>query len=323
MKHYVNTHNLARLASISSELSPELQAAIEEKATTFFKDLTQDVGEFLCDGSNLHFERQNEDVIRTLVQCVPKALEYKDVYGDIPIDCACNSQLGSSNSSSAQFIPVLAEEGIKHNVGGEGMRGGLLCSSQRPNIFEDLLDHASSAADPLMHLYVMKRLRAMGLLTKEDIRTYDLLEHCGVLSDEKFMNFFVDWDPTVLKETDGEGKSLLHAASTYCTERKNFAKAFATTFRATLRHYPQELGFLLLKDSTSSQITPMELARQKLGRAESWQLISKCLDESDQVKILEKDKKTNIYPFMLASTGDKSELDLIYYLMQRDPLTFL
>ena len=39
--------------------------------------------------------------------------------------------------------------------------------------------------------------------------------------------------------------------------------------------------------------------------------------------ILERDPETNTYPFLLAAAGDTSELDLVYYLVRRNPLTLL
>ena len=32
---------------------------------------------------------------------------------------------------AVSFVPLLPEEGIKHNVGGKGMRGGLLCEDKK------------------------------------------------------------------------------------------------------------------------------------------------------------------------------------------------
>jgi len=37
---------------------------------------------------------------------------------------------GKYNAKAISFIPLLAEEGFKLNVGGDGMRGGLLCENE-------------------------------------------------------------------------------------------------------------------------------------------------------------------------------------------------
>ena len=38
---------------------------------------------------------------------------------------------------AVSFVPLLPEEGIKHNVGGEGLRGGLLCEDKKgDNVLE-------------------------------------------------------------------------------------------------------------------------------------------------------------------------------------------
>ena len=104
---------------IEQNLSPDLRDAINEKATKFLDDLTEDVGMFLC-SEDLDDEKQSEDDIRTLVQCVPTALSCEDDYHRLPIHNAIE------NSGGVSLIPMLIEEGRKHNVRGEGMRGGLL-----------------------------------------------------------------------------------------------------------------------------------------------------------------------------------------------------
>jgi hypothetical protein len=98
---------------------------------------------------------------------------------------------------------------------------------------------------------------------------------------------------------------------------------FQLILSATLRHYPHELGLLLLKNAEGH--TPFQVAREQLGEQGSWKMIKKCLDESNGGSvILERDPETNMYPFLSAAVGDDtSELDLVYYFVRRNPLTLL
>lgn len=304
-----NTKNLIRLTSIVPRLSEELQAAIEEKAAEFFTQLTEDVGEFLT--HDLDVNGQSEDDIRTLVQCVPEALEYtNNTYTDfIPLDyAACCPE-------TVSFVPVLAEEGMKHHVRGEGMRGGLLFPSlfDERNVFLRVVFY--SFKNPMIYIDVLKRLRKMGMFQKEDIAESSLLWECAGSIRRGALDYLAEWDPTAL---NGNG-CLLHYASG-CHQDANCVEMSAV-LAVTLRHFPRELGLLLLEDHTTPcKKTTMKLARDNLGRERSWKIISKCLDETDLTKILELDKTTNMYPFMLAAAGDCSELDLLYYLTRRHPL---
>ena len=59
--------------------------------------------------------------MRALVQFFPDVLLNEDEDGDMPI------QRGTWDGCyNLSFIPLFAEEGVKHNVVGKGMRGGLL-----------------------------------------------------------------------------------------------------------------------------------------------------------------------------------------------------
>jgi hypothetical protein len=316
--NYTGTEHLLRLLMIEKNLPPELRDVINEKATRFLDaDLTEDVGGFL-NSAGLDNETQSEDDIRTLVQCVPKALSYVDEHGSFLIHNAFYS-------GSVSFVPMLAEEGMKHNVGGEGTRGGLLREDPfcGQSVLESLsCNHTSNSDVP--YLDVIKRLREMGFIEKEDIKEYNLLwDSCKESSSKRF-NYFADWDPSALKEVQQDGKSLLQS----CARVSNQSSVswciatFQLALSATLRHYPHELGLLLLKNTNSH--TPFQVARKHFGEQESWKMIKKCLDESNGSTILERDPETNMYPFLSAAVGDDtSELDLVYYFVRRNPLTLL
>jgi hypothetical protein len=313
---YTGTENLLRLLMIEKNLSTELRDAINEKATKFLDDLKNDVGGFLCSREGLVDEKQSEDDIRTLVQCVPTALS-KDEGGNLPVFNAL--YLGCISR-----IPMLIEEGMKHNVGGEGMRGGLL--SEDPEDGESLLlkmiSWNSNDNWDVCCLDAIKRLREMGFIEKEDINKYNLLwESCKICkeSNSKRFNYFADWDPSELKVQRG-GRSLLHLCAIFMSWD---ISEFQLTLSATLRHYPHELGLLLLKSAEGR--TPFQMAREQFGEQGFWKMIKKYLDEfKGGSKILERDPETNMYPFLLAAAGDDtSELDLVYYLVRRNPLTLL
>ncbi len=306
---YTGTSNLLRLLKIEGVLSSDLRNAINKKATAFLNDLTFDVAQFLC-GEEIHEEEHNEEDIRTLVQCVPNSLRYSDYYGDLPLAHALHR-------GNLSFIPMLAEEGMKlETLNTDDLRGGLLCGkgSDFPCVLESISFGGNHDSWDLRCLNVIKSLRARGLLKKQDVKDHALLWYPSSLrySVQRF-NYFVDWDPAALRDKDSEmGYALLHSLAF-----RNNITGFELALKATFRHYPKELGLLLLKDSEGG--TAFQLSRLMFGKQKSWMLIKNLLDEINSCNILEKDLETNIYPFMFAAAGDSSELDLVYYLVRRNP----
>ena len=100
----------------------------------------------------------------------------------LPIQAAA---LFHEERNTFSFIPLLAEEGDKLNVGGEGQRGGLLAEyaegltalqidfNDVGNVLQILAGHCSYYDSFCLDL--LKRLRQSQLLKKENVRQYDLL----------------------------------------------------------------------------------------------------------------------------------------------------
>ena len=145
---------------------------------------------------------------------------------------------------SDPFIPLLAEEGDKLNIGGEGQRGGLLLAeAEDENGLQNVANcggHSSEPSSDSRCLDMLKRIRQSDLFNKEDIREYDLLYiSCQQTSKERF-EYLVDWDPEALKEYQHKGEQFLHA---------NTGEYLAMSLKAGLRYYPEELGFLFKKNN--------------------------------------------------------------------------
>jgi hypothetical protein len=141
------------------------------------------------------------------------------------------------SDQTVSFIPVFAEEGMKLNVGGDGMRGGLLREDCEDYSGGSALKEIScnntyiSGAESEYYdtrdsrtLNVIKRLRKIGLIEKEDIRKYNLLcESCNEWSSKRF-NYFADWNDHVVETVRGGGvehySRYLHpaAASPLCVQ---------------------------------------------------------------------------------------------------------
>jgi hypothetical protein len=62
----------------------------------------------------------NIDVVTKLIQGIPDAMSFKNEKDQVPIQSAVWGM------NAHKYLPVLAKEGATHEVGGRGMRGGLL-----------------------------------------------------------------------------------------------------------------------------------------------------------------------------------------------------
>ena len=91
---------------------------IKEFATTMKNGFTQATGKAL---HRLKTSKPSEGTVKQMVEGIPSSLSYK---------CAARQrfpvQSAVWNINSVKYLPILAKEGIKHNVGGIDKRGGLL-----------------------------------------------------------------------------------------------------------------------------------------------------------------------------------------------------
>ena len=127
-------------------------------------------------------------------------------------------------------------------VGGEGKRGGLLVgdpssSPSNMNVLQLLVNIKDD--DPSYdskNLDVLKRLRESNLLCEEDIQQYDLLGWaCHPTSNARFEYL----DPEALKDCKHTGYPLILTAAGGGIEH------FVMTLKAGMKHFSEELGFLL------------------------------------------------------------------------------
>ncbi len=272
-----------------------------------------------------------EDCLKELIRCFPRILSNSDpenesvssTEGEIPL-------LALPSLMSLSCIPLLISEGIKHNLHEGTTRGGLFYTSPRGKClmgelsFGDVSDHSR-------YLDVIKRLRELDLLKKEDIKDHQLLRSSssdyrrystsfhvstGVYNQSIFQ-YFADWDPSALLQqwqvTPSSKGSILHW---YLI---NVPFDFSLALQSTLRHYPHDLGLLLLKHNGD---TPYQLRMKLFGNSrEGWRNIQECLDKSDLKHIvLRTNPATELYPFIFAAVGNASELDLVFYLLRANPL---
>jgi len=318
-----STEKLLSILLIEKQLSADMRLRVEAHALVMIQNLATDAGNFLHQA--LDADQHTEDEVKTLINVLPSALsqlrdyEIEDDGNVEPIDReewlpiqGAAWQLDGRNSMA--FIALLAEEGEKFGVGGEGQRGGLLLKDypNGGNVLQNLAKAFS--IDNATSLDALKRLRQNDLLTKEDIRQYNLLWwSCKPKAKETF-EYLVDWDPEALKEYKFEGNRFLHAFIGGLWP----IDSFAMVFKFGMKYYPEELGFLFRKNSDGD--TACKLVFDEYGKEKAWGVIEKCFDETRDVnKMIKMNPMTNLYPFILAAGDKTGDVNTLYYLLRRNP----
>ena len=112
--------------------------------------------------------------------------------------------------------------------------------------------------------------------------------------------------------------------------------------KAGLKYFPNKLGFLLniglkcflsfndfYRKRNDKGETPISNALSECitfgpEKLLGWTIIEECLEEVGDLKLHSPDPSTNLYPFMYAATDQSCKhLDLVYYLLRKDPSVLL
>lgn len=221
------------------------------------------------------------DVIKELIQGFPDSLSFENKKDRLPIQSAVR------NSNAVKYLPILAKEGTKHEVGGIGMRGGLLVEHPASEYKLKSLQSLASLGIPsnpipsdTACLDALKELRKDNILLKEDIKDHSLLYwSCNPMSKRRF-EYLAEWDPDCLMTGTFEDLPLGHAI----IEHKKNLTCFTIYFQTALQHHPQHLGFLFQKDGNGK--TAYKRAVEKHGRIETLKTIQQCIPTGTSLPIL-------------------------------------
>jgi hypothetical protein len=346
--------------SMKGSLDTKFYNGLKKIVNDAMKQVSDHTGEYLC---NLHEHQPDIDTLQKIVDNVSSSLSYKDEIGCLPI---CKAVM---YEESVHYVPLLAKEGVKHNVGGDDARGGLLGY----HVLKSLVYYDCHIyADPL-YLDVMKKLRESKLLLREDIQDHGLLFYaCHPETLMKF-EYFIDWCPEGLMRHQCNGLPLIHGIIEHCP-----IKCFSMFLKTALKHHPNDLGLLFLKDSEGQ--TACERAFKKYGNDKTMAAIGELipfgdpklpilhhvakhaprymkdfgsrypsatyfrdsqgrtlhqaklasgnktyiddpmffLEMSDE-QVREIDPGNDLYPFMVAASGETCDLSAVYSLLRRNP----
>lgn len=244
-------------------------------------------------------------VMRKIVAKFPSVLETQsdDAWMYYPIE-AC---AGSENSSALQYIPILAEAALKTNVFRVEteefgyQRGGLLMYDtnsawESHDTLQWLVCYECfRKEDAEIKRDVIKELRSMKLLKKEDTRNYNLLFWASFRDEEHYpaylqtLNYFAQWDPEALKaETFKFGGVCNLPVIHKLIETKVMDDTKATTLQnfltVSLQHFPQECGLLFQKDDKGT--TAFHRAVAKIGIEGTMDILHNVFSTNEKFPIL-------------------------------------
>ncbi|GFH44090.1 hypothetical protein CTEN210_00564 [Chaetoceros tenuissimus] len=228
-------------------------------------------------GESMHMlfdHKPSVEAVEKVANKFPSTLSYIDEDdGRIPI------QLAAATIDGPQYVPVLAKEGVKHKVGGDDARGGLLLEDPKYSDGWNTLECLSNAGDDdEERLRVMKELRDLGLLLKKDIREHKLLGISCWKDNQMRFEFLVRLDPDALIETRIGDNPLIHYVSTQVDER------IILLLKAGFEYHANVGGLLFVEDDNGT--TAFDFLCNEKGVEKTMSLLYQILSPKRDYPIL-------------------------------------
>ena len=322
---------ITTLQHSTEKVPKKVTSKINEIARKAIKEMSKEAGKFLHE--DLDDDAHTEAQVKAIIELFPDSLSQVGKHGNLPIQTATRSGAVSSARSSVTFIPLMAREGCRLGVGGEGKRGGLLSAvpginRSRMNTIQVLT--FTRKGDDIKRTHVLENLRDMNLLKKVDVEEYGLLAGGDIFySDcQQRFEFFSNLDPDTLGARDSQWTTPIHLALHWCDNAK---EGFERTLKAGMKHFPERLGFLFLKQKG---ITACKRAFDKLGVDTAMNIIRRCIPPSDSNLILHRafrhepnlvDDFARFYPdaaFLRDANGHTFSQVKYYTLLRKGERTF-
>jgi hypothetical protein len=313
------------------------------------------------DYRGLDSSRDTEDEVEAIVRAFPEVLSRRkefiwdeederwvenrnDMDRNYPIHYL--TLLGGNNNSTTSFrmynlkaisfVPLVVKLSIEFGWLDEDVRGGLLIRNGRGDNILQLLAHNGETENQEHHklidnkyLLVMKQLRQMNYLKKEDIQEYDLLNkvctNCyhNLLFAEKRFKFLAEWDPTLLIpiQPDNGRRDLLPL---HCVAASGSIQGFQIVFEYGLLYYPNKKGISILFMKDDLNCTPFQILCEQYGSEKVMEVIEDTLIRYTSSSLNLDNNTTaprlNIVDALLSAAIDENvHFDCVYFLMRRHP----
>ncbi len=282
----VRNNSVAVVSTSSSITSSNATAAANPAATgDDYKDLQNEI------------PRYSESRVQTVKETIdsdPSFLSVTDHEGYLPIHSAAWCV------KTCRYVRLLAEEGIKRNVGGRGSRGGLLVHIEDPflrnrgqNVLQSLANLKCGEEDKAnqldehcfdaMYLTALEDLRQSNLLLTEDIREQELLYWSCHPDAQMRFEYLVALDADALKYSSYRGESLVHAIIS--NPRRKIC-SFGIALKAGLKHHGSEFVLELLFQKGNDGQSVCTRAFHKYGVEQTFHIIKQCISTDSEMPVL-------------------------------------
>ncbi|GFH46464.1 hypothetical protein CTEN210_02938 [Chaetoceros tenuissimus] len=231
--------------------------------------------------------KPKESTVETVVKKFPASMKILNEENQLSIQ-AC---IWHISNHALKYIPLLAKEGMKHNVGGEESRGGLLTTdpSWDGGVSWNTLQLAlgmSGDADTATKDFdkgivrVLETLKKEKVLKKEDVSELNLIWYSARKNCQLRFKYILQLDPGAIKGYTYGGKSFMH----WLIDHGDLNRLKAL-LKVTYEMYPEQAGYLFQKD-TDGQQAAVERAIRKYGEKETMTTINAIISPTQQFPIL-------------------------------------
>ena len=231
----------------------------------------------------VHEHKPSIEAMEKVVKKFPSTLSYEDDYERIPIQKAAyyNDENNNNEFAVPEYVPALAKEGVRHQIGGEDSRGGLLnqdpIDSDGWNTLQ-LLCYETSQSNEVSRLASVKELRKLGLLQKKDIQEYNLLYTSAFCGKQSLFDYLVDWDPDALINSRYENMPLIHAA------HSSYFEGLSKLLDAGFKYHPEKGGLLFIEDDDGN--TALDFLFSQKGEDDILKILHNILSPTKDYPIL-------------------------------------
>ncbi|OEU12999.1 hypothetical protein FRACYDRAFT_243419 [Fragilariopsis cylindrus CCMP1102] len=304
----------------------------DELVETFLENLEDDVHDMICEGGHddgLDSDRDTEAEVETVLRLFPDVMT-RDIeilyYEDDGYDDADEEEVTlfyyPIQLLAVTFPRLAIELGLfdEQQRGGLLSRGGYISEGEGHPVLHYLMrsdpiercsqEHNEHIDDT--YLQVLIQLRKMGLLKKEDIQMYNLLN--GLFVPEKRFRFLVAWDPSALTHTNKNGYLPIHSPN-----YRYSIRGFKFVFEYGIHYFPKKKGINLLFRKSNYGSTPFQHACCIYGHEQVMEVVEDNLARYSTSLDNHAPPFNIVEALMMAAIDENVHLDSVYFLIRREP----
>jgi hypothetical protein len=232
------------------------------------------------------------------------------------------------NTKAVSFLPVILSVAVELGVKNSLERGGLLShTNDGITILDSLMMSGTESRNQKCQesideqfLQVLKQLRVLHLLRKEDIKKFCLLQRLCSQSyfAVKRFRFLVDWDPYALTEMYNDNRDLQSEQISiplnlpiHCAARKSTIIGFRLVFDAAISYFPKKRGISLLFKKDHKNDWPLRIAcdETRFGLVKSMEAI----EASSRIY------SSTVEAIIYAAIDVNIHFDCVYFILRMHP----